>query len=167
MPKRLCAAIVLGALCAAGPTLVQQAKAMSETEAQQAAATAARAFQDAYNAGKPAAIAALYVQGGVVLTGAGTMLTDHQEIEKAYGGRIKAGWTNETIRVIKAHPEGDDVLFIVDYEITGTGANAGKQIGGYAANLLTHQGSGWRFKLTAANFRPVKDVSGMTAPTAK
>ena len=56
MPKRLCAAIVLGTLCAAGPTLVQQAKAMSETEAQQAAATAARAFQDAYNAGKPAAI---------------------------------------------------------------------------------------------------------------
>ena len=124
MPKRLCAAIVLGTLCAAGPTLVQQARAMSETEAQQAAATAARAFQDAYNAGKPAAIAALYVQGGVVLTGAGTMLTDHQEIEKAFGGRIKAGWTNETIRVIEAHPEGDDVLFIVDYEITGTGANA-------------------------------------------
>ena len=143
MPRHVCAAIVLGTLCAISPALVQQAAAVSEGEAQNAASTVSQAFQDAYNAGKPAEIAALFTQGGVYLTPGGTMLTDPQEMEKAIHGRIQAGWTKETIRVVSAHPEGNDVWAVVEYSIAGTGANAGKQIGGYAAQLITHEGSGW------------------------
>jgi hypothetical protein len=95
------------------------------------------------------------------------MLTDHQEITTALTGRQKAGWTKETIQVIDAHPEGSDVLAVVNYEIQGTGANAGKQIGGYAVQLLTRDGANWRFKVLAANLKPEQDVTGMAAPIAK
>src|SRR5664279_4811400 len=72
---------------------------------------------DWYNAAKPADIAALFVSNGVYLTPGGTMLSDHQEMTAALAGRIKAGWTKETIKVIEAHPEGNDVWAIVSYEI--------------------------------------------------
>jgi uncharacterized protein (TIGR02246 family) len=118
---------------------------------------------DAYNANKPAAIAALFTQDGVFLTGAGTMLAGQKQIETAAAARIQKGWTKEMIRVIQAHPEGNVVLAVIDYEITGTGANAGKQIGGYALDVLTHEGSGWRARVISATLRPVKDVTGMAA----
>jgi ketosteroid isomerase-like protein len=71
-------------------------------------ATAAR-FQSAYNAGNAAGIAALFAKGGVYLTPAGTLLTDPQAMEKAVDGRIKAGWTKETVKATAAHAAGDQV----------------------------------------------------------
>jgi ketosteroid isomerase-like protein len=120
------------------PALAQQP--VSEADAKQAATQASQAFADAYNAAKPTDVAALFTSNCVYLTPGGTMLTDHQEMTAALTGRQKAGWTKETIEVIDAHPEGSDVLAIVNYEIQGTGANAGKQIGGYAVQLLTRDG---------------------------
>jgi len=135
----------------------------SEADAKKPAEQVSQAFADAYNAKKPANIAALFVQGGVYLTPGGTMLSDHQEMTAALTARQKASWTDETINVIEAHPEGDDVWAVVDYTIKGTGANSGKQIGGYAAQLLTREGSTWRFKLLAGTPKPVQDVTGMAA----
>jgi hypothetical protein len=147
------------------PALAQQA--VSEADAKQVAAQVSQAFADAYNAAKPADIAALFTSTGVYLTPGGTMLTDHQEMTVALAGRQKAGWTKETINVIEAHPVGSDVWAIVGYEIQGTGANSGKQIGGYAMQLLTRDGANWRFKVLAGNIKPVQDITGMAAPTAK
>jgi ketosteroid isomerase-like protein len=147
------------------PALAQQTA--SEADAKQAATQVSQAFVDAYNAAKPADIAALFTSNGVFLTPGGTMLTDHQAITAALAGRQKAGWTKETINVLQAHPVGSDVLSIVSYEIQGSGANSGKQISGYAAQLLTRDGESWRFKLIAGNLKPVQDVTGMAAPTAK
>jgi uncharacterized protein (TIGR02246 family) len=161
--KHFSAVIMVGTLCASYPALAQQA--VSDSDAKQAATTFTDAWDDAYNANKPAVIAALFTKDGVFLTGAGTMLTGQNQIETAVAARIQKGWTKETIRVIQAHPEGDVVLAVIDYEIAGTGANAGKQIGGYALDVLTHEGSGWRAKLISATLRPVKDVTGMTAAT--
>jgi hypothetical protein len=97
------------------------------------------------------------------LTPAGTMLTDHQKMTAALAGCQKAGRTKEEIQVVDAHPEGNDVLAVVKYEIQGAGANAGKEIGGYAAILLTREGANWRYKVLAANLKPApKDITGMT-----
>ncbi|HKM64903.1 MAG TPA: nuclear transport factor 2 family protein, partial [Acidisphaera sp.] len=167
MFTRLATATVVAMLCLAGTGVLQHAKAVSQADADKAAATVSGAFQDSYNANNPAGISALFAQGGIYLTPGGTMLTDPKDMEKAIAGRIQAGWTKETIRVIAAHPEGDDVWAIVEYAIAGTGANAGKQIGGYAGQLLTRQGSDWRLKLFAGNLKPVQDVTGMAAATAK
>ncbi|HTJ88925.1 MAG TPA: nuclear transport factor 2 family protein [Acidocella sp.] len=162
---RIAAATALVSLVAL-PAFAQQT--VSEADAQQAAAQISQAFSDAYNAAKPADIAALFTSNGVYLTPGGTMLTDHQEMTKALTGRQKAGWTKERIEVIDAHPEGNDVLAVVKYEIQGTGASAGKEIGGYAALLLTREGANWRYKMLAANLKPVpKDITGMAAPTAQ
>ena len=156
MIMRLMAACALACLIAT-PALAQT----GDSDAKKTAAQVSKAFADAYNAGKPADIAAMFAQGGVYLTPGGTMLTDHQEMTAALAGRQKAGWTDETINVIEAHPEGDDVWAVVDYTIKGTGASSGKQIGGYAAQILTREASTWRFKLLAGTLKPVQDVTGM------
>lgn len=167
MLKRLMATTVIATLCTAGPTLAQQTGAMSEADAKQASVKISAAFAEAYNAGKPAEIAALFAKSGVYLTPAGTKLTDHQDMEKALAARQKAGWTKETIDVVEAHPVGDDVLAIVEYELLGTGANEGKQIGGYAMQWLTREGSDWRIRMITANIRPAQDVTGMAGATSK
>ena len=163
MLKHFGAAIVLGTLCGCYPALAQQA--VSDSDAQQAATVFTNAWDDAYNANRPADIAALFMPDGVFITSVGTMLANQKQIETGVAARIHAGWTKESIRVIQAHPEGNNVLVILDYEIVGTGTNTGKQIGGYAVDLLTHEPSGWRAKLIVSTLRPVKDVTGMAAAT--
>jgi ketosteroid isomerase-like protein len=145
-------------VCVCGPVLAQQA---NQADARQAAMQFAHAFADAYNGGNPADIAALFTSDGIYLTPGGTFLTTHQDITAGIAARQKAGWTKETVTVVEARPEGSDVLAIVDYELQGTGTVAGKQIGGYAADLLTKDGSGWRAKMIAGNLKPVQDVTGM------
>jgi len=167
MLKRLIATTLIATLCAAGPALTQQARSISDAEAKQVEVKIAAAFVDAYNAGKPAEIAALFSRDGVFLPASGTNLADHQAIEKALAARQKAGWTKETADVIEAHPLGNDILAIVDYSLIGTGENEGKQIGGYSVQWLTREGSDWRFKLIVANLRPLQDVTGMDSATTK
>jgi len=167
MFARLFTAVALGTLCASAPALAQHAGAVSEQTAREAADTAARQFETAYNAGNPSGIAALFAKDGVYLTPGGTMLTDPQEIEKAVAARIKAGWTKETVKAINAHPAGDAVWCIGEYAIAGTGANSGKQIGGNYAAVLTREGGEWRMNMLIGNLKPTQDVTGMAAATAK
>ena len=167
MLTRLCAAAFLAGLCAAHPSLAQQASPISEADAKQAASAISKAWDDAYNAGNPTAIAALFAPGGVYLTPGGTMLKDRQEMATSLAARLKAGWTKETIKVIEAHPIGDHVSSVVEYTILGAGRSAGKQISGYGAELLTRSGSEWRIELIAANLTPaqnlIEDVTGMAS----
>jgi ketosteroid isomerase-like protein len=156
---RITAATALVSLVAF-PVFAQQT--VSDADAQQAAAQVSQESSAAYNAAKPADVTALFSPGGVYLTPAGTMLTDHQEMTAALAGRQKAGWTKEEIQVVDARPEGNDIWAVVKYEIQGTGANAGKQISGCAVQLLTRDGANWRLKVLAANLKPVQDITGMT-----
>jgi hypothetical protein len=148
-------------MCVAGPVLAQT---ISESDAKQAATHVTQAFVDAYNAGKPADIGAIFAADGVWLTPGGALLTDHAAITAAVAARIRAGWTKEAINVIEARPEGHDVLSLISYELQGSGPNAGKQIGGYATIWLTPDGSNWHFKLLASNLKPVQDSAAPAAP---
>jgi ketosteroid isomerase-like protein len=147
------------------PALAQPA--VSEATAQQAAVQNAQTYAAAYNAGKPADVAALFTADGVLLSATGAMLTDHPAMTALYQARQQAGWTQETIKVLQAHPEGSDVWAVISFEFQGTGAKAGKHLSGYAAELLTREGGSWRFKVLAANLTPQHDVTGVAAPTAK
>lgn len=167
MLVRLFMATALAALCTSGPVLAQPGGAISEQTAREAADSSARQFVSAYNAGNPSGIASMFAKGGVYLTPAGTILTNPQEIEKAVAGRIRAGWTKETAKVIAAHPAGDKVWAIGEYAIAGTGANSGKQIGGNYAVVLIPEGSQWRMDMLIGNLKPVRDVTGMAGTTAK
>jgi hypothetical protein len=147
----------------AGPVLAQTPT--SASDAKQAATQVAQTFAAAYNANKPADIAALFASGGIYLTPGGTILSDQADMTMALAARIRTGWTKETIHVIDARPEGSDVLAILDYQIHGTGLAAGREISGYGAQLLTRDGSNWRIKVLAANLKPEQDITGMATAT--
>ncbi len=153
-------------ICFAGPVLAQQGSVVSEQDAQQAANTISKKFETVYNAGDGAAIASLFAEGGTYLTPGGTVLSDRQAMEKAIAGRIKAGWTNETVKVTAAHAAGNAVWAIGEYSIVGTGQNSGKQISGHFAEMLTRSGPEWRFIMLMANLTPSQDITGMAATAA-
>lgn len=153
-------------LCAgASAVTAQSTGTVSEATAMEVANKITQAWDAAYNAGKPAGVAALFAPGFVFATPGGTLLHDKAEIENAIAGRLKAGWTTEDITVVEAHPAGDAVWILTRYTIEGSGPNAGKKIGGYAGQVLVREGSDWRFRLLIANLEPPKDATGTaTAP---
>jgi ketosteroid isomerase-like protein len=153
-------------LCAgASAVTAQSTGTVSEATAMEVANKITQAWDAAYNAGKPAGVAALFAPGFVFATPGGTLLHDKAEIENAIAGRLKAGWTTEDITVVEAHPAGDAVWILTHYTIEGSGPNAGKKIGGYAGQVLVREGSDWRFRLLIANLEPPKDATGTaTAP---
>jgi uncharacterized protein (TIGR02246 family) len=166
-PRRALAASALAALCVAGPARAQQAPAVSEQAAREAAEAVIQRFAAEYNSGNAAGVAALFAQRGVLLTAGGTMVTGRQDIERAFAGRLKAGWTKETIKVAEAHPAGEAIWAIGDYAIAGTGPNSGRQIGGYFAEVLEREGAEWRFRMLIGNLRPAQDVTGMAAASSR
>lgn len=147
------------------PAMAQSTGTISEANATEAADRISQAWDTAYNAGKPAGVAALFAPGSVFATPGGTLLHDNAAIENAIDGRLKAGWTTENVTVIEAHPAGDEVWALVNYTITGSGPNAGKKIDGYAGQVLVREGSDWRFRLLIANLKPPQDVTGMATAT--
>lgn len=153
-------------LCAgASAVTAQSTGTVSEATAMEVANKITQAWDAAYNAGKPAGVAALFAPGFVFATPGGTLLHDKAEIENAIAGRLKAGWTTEDITVVEAHPAGDAVWILTHYTIEGSGPNAGKKIGGYAGQVLVREGSDWRFRLLIGNLEPPKDATGTaTAP---
>ena len=164
---RLYMATLLAGLCLGGTALAQQTATVSETDAKQVVNKFAQAWDDAYNSDKPAGIAALFTSNGIFVTPAGTILRDHKQMEQALEARIKAGWTKESVNLIEAHVVGDDVIALVSFSITGSGPNAGKQIGGYSTNWFVRDGSDWRVRWLLANLKPVQDVTGMAAAAPK
>jgi ketosteroid isomerase-like protein len=139
MLARILTAVV--SLGAAMPAMAQSTGPVSEATATEAATKITQAWDAAYNAGKPAGVAALFAPGFVFATPGGTLLHDKAAIENAIAGRLKAGWTTEDVTVIEAHPVGDAVWMLTHYTIEGSGPNAGKKIGGYAGQLLVREGS--------------------------
>lgn len=149
----------------AAPVFAQQGP-VSEQDARQAADSMAKKFETAYNAADAAGIANLFADGGTYLTPGGTVLTDRQAMERAVAGRIKAGWTKETVTVTGAHASGDSVWFIGEYALMGTGLNNGKQIAGHYAEVLTRAGPEWRISMLIGNLTPSQDVTGMAGTAA-
>jgi uncharacterized protein (TIGR02246 family) len=152
-------------ICLAGPVLAQQGHAVSEQEAQKAADAVAKKFETAYNAGDAAGLAGLFAETAVYLTPGGTVLSDKPSIEKAIAGRIKAGWTDETVKAMEAHAAGDAVWIVGEYSIVGSGENKGKQISGHYAEVLTRDQNEWHIRMLIGNLTPSQDVTGMAAAT--
>ena len=154
-------------VCLAGPVLAEQGHAVSDQTAQQAAESLAKKFETAYNAGNAAEIASLFAEDATFLTQAGTVLSDRQAIEKAFASRMKAGWTDETIKIIEAHAAGDAVWGTGEYTVKGTGQSSGKKISGHFAEVLMPDGNEWRYRMLIGNINPSQDVTGMAGAPPK
>ena len=110
----------------------------------------------AYDAGDAAALAALFTQDGVFNAPSGAVLKGRDAIEKALAGRIKAGWTKETITTNDAAMAGSAIWAAGEYGLLGSGEVAGKQTGGHFGWVLVRDGDAWHAAMLTANVTPPK-----------
>src|SRR5947208_13946643 len=109
-----------------------------------------------YDAGDAPALAALFTQDGVFNAPSGAALKGREAIEKALAGRMKAGWTKETVTTNDAGAAGNAVWAAGEYALVGSGEVAGKQTGGRFGWVLVRDGEVWRVKMLTANVSPPK-----------
>lgn len=110
----------------------------------------------AYNSGDAAALAALFTPEGVLNAPSGAVLKGRDAIAKGLAGRMKAGWTKETVNATEGGAAGDAIWAVGDYALTGSGENAGKQTGGRWGEVLVRDGDAWRIGMLTANVTPPK-----------
>jgi ketosteroid isomerase-like protein len=84
------------------------------------------------------------------------VIKGREAIEKALGGRIKAGWTKETVTTTDAGAAGNAVWASGDYALTGSGEVAGKESSGHFGWVLVRDGDAWRAAMLTANVGPQK-----------
>ncbi len=139
--------------------LVVSISSLSAAYAQDAKKTAddfASKWVTVYDAGDSAALAALFTLDGVFNAPSGAVLKGRDAIEKALAGRIKAGWTKETVTTTDAGLAGSAVWAAGEYGLVGSGEQAGKQSGGHFGWVLVHDGDAWRVAMLTANVTPPK-----------
>jgi uncharacterized protein (TIGR02246 family) len=126
-------------------------------DAKKAADDFAAKWVTAYNAGDASALAALFTADGVFNAPSGAVLKGREAIEKALGGRIKAGWTKEIVATTDAGAAGNAVWAAGEYTLVGSGEVDGKQSGGHFGWVLVRDGdSSWHVAMLTANVTPPK-----------
>jgi uncharacterized protein (TIGR02246 family) len=110
----------------------------------------------AYDAGDAGALAALFTQDGVFNAPSGAVLKGRDAIAKALAGRIKAGWTKETVMTSDAGMAGNAIWAAGEYGLLGSGEVAGKQTGGHFGWVLVRDGDIWHIAMLTANATPPK-----------
>jgi uncharacterized protein (TIGR02246 family) len=105
----------------------------------------------AYDAGDAAALAGMFTQDGVFNAPSGAVIKGREAIEKALAGRMKAGWTKETVTTNDAGAAGNAIWAAGDYALSGSGEVAGKQTGGHFGWVLVREGDAWRVTMLTAN----------------
>src|SRR6202049_1353275 len=97
----------------------------------------------AYDAGDAAALAGLFTQDGVFNAPSGAVVKGREAIEKALAGRMKAGWTKETVTTNDAGAAGNAVWAGGGFALIGSGEVAGKQTGGHFGWVIVRDGDAW------------------------
>ena len=128
----------------------------SAQDAKKTADDVAAKWVSAYDAGDAAALAALFTPDGVFNAPSGAVVKGRDAIEKALAGRIKAGWTKETVTTTDAGMAGTAVLAAGEYGSVGSGEQAGKQSSGHFGWVLVPDGNAWRAAMLTANVTPPK-----------
>ena len=139
---------VLAALSLTLPAYAEDAKTTADDFA--------RRWVAAYDAGDAAALAALFTADGVFNAASGAVVRGREAIEKALAGRIKAGWTKETVTTSDAGAAGSAVWAAGDYALQGSGEVAGKESGGHFGWVLVNDGGAWHVVMLTANVTPPK-----------
>lgn len=138
-------------LLLASLALIVSAAAAYAQDAKIAANDFAAKWVAAYNAGDAAGLAALFTPDGVFNAPSGVVVKGREAIEKALGGRMKAGWTTESVTTTDAGAAGNAVWASGDYALTGSGEAAGKTSGGHFGWVLVREGDAWRVAMLTAN----------------
>jgi len=110
----------------------------------------------AYDAGDAKALAGLFTAEGVFNAPSGAVVKGREAIEKALAGRMKAGWTKETVTTNDAGAAGNAIWAAGDYALFGSGEVAGKQTGGHFGWVIVRDGDAWHVAMLTANVTPPK-----------
>ena len=110
----------------------------------------------AYDAGDAKALAGLFTPNGVFNAPSGAVVKGREAIEKALAGRMKAGWTKETVTTNDAGAAGNAIWAAGDYALFGSGEVAGKQTGGHFGWVIVRDGDAWHVAMLTANVIPPK-----------
>jgi uncharacterized protein (TIGR02246 family) len=135
--------------------IISSLSALAE-DAKKAADDFASKWVAAYNVGDATTLAALFTQDGVFNAPSGAVVKGREAIEKALAGRIKAGWTQETVTTNDAGAAGNAVWAAGEYSLLGSGEVAGKQTGGHFGWVLVRDGDAWHIAMLTANVSPPK-----------
>jgi uncharacterized protein (TIGR02246 family) len=125
-------------------------------DAKKTAVDFAAKWVTAYDAGDAAALAALFTQDGVFNAPSGAVVKGRDAIEKALAGRMKAGWTKETVTTTDAGLAGSAVWAAGEYGLLGSDEVAGKQSSGHFGWVLVRDGDAWHVAMLTANVTPPK-----------
>jgi uncharacterized protein (TIGR02246 family) len=136
--------------------LIVSASTACAQDAKKTADDFAAKWVAAYDAGDAAALAGMFTQDGVFNAPSGAVVKGREAIEKALAGRMKAGWTKETVTTNDAGAVGSAVWAAGDYALLGSGEVAGKQTGGRFGWVLVRDGEVWRVTMLTANVSPPK-----------
>lgn len=136
--------------------LVISASAAWAQDAKKTAVDFAAEWVAAYDAGDAAALAGMFTKDGVFNAPSGAVVKGREAIEKALAGRMKAGWTKETVTTNDAGAAGNAVWAAGDYALFGSGEVAGKQTGGHFGWVIVRDGEVWRIVMLTANVSPPK-----------
>jgi len=110
----------------------------------------------AYDAGDAKALAGLFTPNSVFNAPSGAVVKGREAIEKALAGRMKAGWTKETVTTNDAGAAGNAIWAAGDYALFGSGEVAGKQTGGHFGWVIVRDGDAWHVAMLTANVTPPK-----------
>jgi uncharacterized protein (TIGR02246 family) len=136
--------------------LIASASTACAQDAKKTADDFAAKWVAAYDAGDAAALAGMFTQDGVFNAPSGAVVKGREAIEKALAGRMKAGWTKETVTTTDAGAAGNAVWAAGDYALVGPGEVAGKQTGGHFGWVMVRDGDVWRVTMLTANVSPPK-----------
>src|SRR6266446_1806482 len=95
--------------------LIVSASTACAQDAKKTADDFAAKWVAAYDAGDAAALAGMFTQDGVFNAPSGAVVKGREAIEKAPAGRMKAGWTKETVTTNDAGAVGSAVWAAGDH----------------------------------------------------
>ncbi len=144
-------ALALTIAASAGP-----GRAADSQELMAAAAAIGRSYDENYNAGNAAGMAALYAEDATFVSPVAT-IAGRPAIEAYYRGRFAAGATGHTTRIVSVQPMGEGGYGIGQFSVHAPGPDGQmRELHGNLVTIYQHEGGAWHMRLLIASLAPPK-----------
>ena len=130
--------------CLASPAQAQNASKVAEDIAQR--------WVTAYNSGDAKGVGALFTADGFWSPATAELFKGPEAIADTLATRIKLGFTKQTQKPTEAHQVGDVIWAAGEYDVFGSGENAGKHYAGRYGEVIVRDSTGnWHIAMLTGN----------------
>ena len=120
-------------------------------DACQQVANLVKSYDDAFNKGDAATVAAIFTPDGIEMTEA-PKVSGREAIERHYSDAFKAGLSHVVVNVDELHVVGDTTWGVGDWSATGPGPNhATRPYHGNWGAVWVRNGGTWRLRMLTNN----------------